>query len=843
MVSWSPRCFILGRPLEHDVTKTLCSIVVGTLIAALLAATSPPSSAAVETEGFGSAVPTGWTVKNNSEPLGTTSVIQGDATTFSAHDGPATSYAAMNFHSTSGASGTVSTWLITPKRSSLSNGDAWSFFTRTTDPQTGWLYADRLEVRMSTNGGCSPGTGASAVGDFTTVLATVNPSLLIRGYPVTWTQVQGALTGITGGAKAGCIAFRYFVTNAGDQGLNGDYIGIDTYSFDDQPADTTPPDTTITAGPDGITTDATPTFAFTSTEGGSTFACSVDGAAYGACSGRGASHTTATLSEGAHTFAVRATDDMANTDPTPATSPFTVDAAAPDTTITSGPAGPTSDPTPAFTFTSTEPGSTFECALDDAAFGACSGPAGNHTTSVLGDGPHALAVRATDTAGHAEESPASTSFTVDTALPDTSITSGPAGLTHDSTPTLGIASTEDDATFECSVDQAEFSACPGPEVTLPTLSDDDHVVEVRAVDAAGNLDPTPAVRALTVDTVAPDTVIESAPPAYTHDPTPAFVFTAGDGVSTYECALDDAAFAACAGPDGTYTTPSLADGAHTLAVRATAPAGNADADPAQVAFAVDTVAPDSTVVSGPRGLTRSTEPTFAFTSTEVGTTFECQVDSAGFGPCSGPGHQHTAPALSDGTHAFTVRATDRAGNVDLDAAQVVFVVDTAAPDTTIVSGPIGDTQSTRPTFAFNSTETGSTYECSLDGAADGACSGPGATHTTPPLAVGAHTFVVRATDGAGNEDPIPAFRSFTVVSPPPDCSADKASVTRAKTTVAKATTALAQATKKLKAAKKKGKPKTIARAKRDVATASKRVRTAKRALAVATGRLAACQGG
>src|SRR5680860_1083869 len=103
--------------------------------------------------------------------------------------------------------------------------------------------------------------------------------------------------------------------------------------FTIEAADVEPPDTIITDGPsDGaVINDSTPTYTFESTEANSTFECSIDTgtAAFGACSGPGATHTPAALPDGAYTFRVRATDEAANTDPSPATRSFTVDTFVP----------------------------------------------------------------------------------------------------------------------------------------------------------------------------------------------------------------------------------------------------------------------------------------------------------------------------------------------------------------------------------------------------------------------------------------------------------------------------------------------------------------------------------
>ncbi len=520
--------------------------------------------------------------------------------------------------------------------------------------------------------------------------------------------------------------------------------------------DTAAPDTTIDSGPSGPTDDATPTFAFSSDEAGSTFECRIDAGAWGSCS---TPETTASLADGAHTFEVRATDPVGNVDPTPASRSFTVDTVAPQTTIDSGPSGPTNDTSPTFDFSADEPGSSFECRVDGGAWGSCSSP---ETTVPLADGADTLEARATDPAGNVDPTPASRSFTVDTAAPDTTIDSGPSGPTGDATPTFTFSSSQPGSSFECRVDGGAWGSCSTPETSSP-LADGAHNFEVRATDPAGNVDPTPASRSFTVDTAAPDTTIDSGPSGPTDDATPTFAFSSDEAGSTFECRIDGGAWGACATPE---TTASLTDGAHTFEVRATDLAGNVDPTPASRSFTVDTAAPQTTIDSGPSGPTDDATPTFGFSADELGSSFECRIDGGAWGSCSTP---ETTGPLADGSHTFEVRATDSAGNVDPTPASRSFTVDTAAPDTTIDSGPSGSTDDATPTFAFSSSQAGSTFECRIDGGAWSACSSP---DTTASLSDGAHTLEVRATDPAGNVDPTPASRSFTVDTATPDTTVD-----------------------------------------------------------------------
>ena len=85
--------------------------------------------------------------------------------------------------------------------------------------------------------------------------------------------------------------------------------------------------------------------------------------------------------------------------------------------------------------------------------------------------------------------------------------------------------------------------------------------------------------------------------------------------------------------------------------------------------------------------------------------------------------------------------------------------DITPPDTVLDSTPAALVNSSAATFAFHSTEDGSTFQCSLDGGSAADCSSP---LSLTGLAEGAHTLSVSATDAAGNADATPESYSWTV---------------------------------------------------------------------------------
>jgi hypothetical protein len=124
------------------------------------------------------------------------------------------------------------------------------------------------------------------------------------------------------------------------------------------------------------------------------------------------------------------------------------------------------------------------------------------------DGQKTIKVDADDTAFN--RASATTTVTVDnvpdpppdTTPPETTIDSGSSGPTNDSSATFGFSSSEEGSSFECKIDAADYESCESGE-TYSGLSDGEHVFSVKAKDAVGNVDLTPASRQWTVDTTTP----------------------------------------------------------------------------------------------------------------------------------------------------------------------------------------------------------------------------------------------------------------------------------------------------------------------------------------------------
>jgi hypothetical protein len=506
--------------------------------------------------------------------------------------------------------------------------------------------------------------------------------------------------------------------------------------------DGTAPTVALTGKPSNPSNDTSPNFLFSANEP-STFECKLDGAAFAPCtSPRGYTG----VASGPHTFTVRATDAAGNAAET--SYGWTIDTDPPTASITAKPSNPSNDTTPSFTFSADE-AATFQCKLDAGAFAACNTPQAYPT---LGDGPHTFAVKATDTAGNAGPV-TSYGWTIDTVPPTASITAKPSNPSNDTTPSFTFSAGEP-STFECKLDAAAFAACPSPK-SYTGVTAGPHTFAVRAKDTAGNTGPE-ASYAWTIDTAAPTTTITSNPADPTNDKSPSFAFSASEP-SNFQCKLDAAAFAPCVSPQ---SYGNQANGAHTFTVKATDIAGNTGPE-ATYGWTIDTVNPIATITAKPASLTNDKSPTFAFVASEP-SNFQCKLDAAAFAPCVSP---KTYPDQADGAHTFILRVTDKAGNDGADTTYT-WTIDTVAPTVAIADKPSNPSNTSFPSFSFRASEAGSTFACRLDGAAFASCSSPKAYANLGEVS---HTFIVKATDAAGNTGPETSY-TWTIDTTPPTAS-------------------------------------------------------------------------
>ena len=411
-----------------------------------------------------------------------------------------------------------------------------------------------------------------------------------------------------------------------------------------------------------------------------------------------------------------------------------------ETTITSSPPNATNSTSATFAFAATVANSTFACALDGGVYVACTSPT---TYTGLTQGTHIFSVRATDPTGTTDATPATRTWTVDTSPPETTITQAPIDPSGSAWASFSFVSSEVGSTLACSLDSGAFTACTSPK-TYDNLGNAMHTFDVRATDAAGNVDPTPARHTWTVQAIGQTVTFAAEADARVEGASP----TANFGSAT---AL------------GADLSPSKESYARFTVTGVTGTVTNAR-------FRIFAY---SGTVNGPAlYLTGNTWSEAAITwDTRPARTSGSIGDKGSVVANTWVEYDVTAVVSGNGTYSFDLGATSSDG-VDFNAREATtnkpeLVVtsstagggDTTPPETTIVSGPSGTVNTATAQFTFSASESGSTFACRLDGSAYAACASP---QNYTGLSDGAHTFELRATDAAGNTDPSPASRTWTV---------------------------------------------------------------------------------
>jgi hypothetical protein len=454
--------------------------------------------------------------------------------------------------------------------------------------------------------------------------------------------------------------------------------------------------------------------------------------------------------------------------------PAAAQAAPPRVVVLTGPGDRTASSSATLTLDSDRRSATFAARLDGAAWSRFHRSRTLHFEG-LRAGRHVISVR-----GRSDGRPGPVRrvrFVVDHARPDTAFTGAlRGGVVLRPASAISFSAREAGARYECRVDGGDFRVCASP-MALTQLRPGRHTVAVRAIDAAGNADATPATRALTVDRRAAgglfsddfesgaliprwNVVVKGTGSAQAQTETARsggwaarFSQASASGSVAYARASFAAPVADVTVAESVRIDGDGATGGSVPLLRLF------DAGGARVVnlYRQNVTGKVWAQHSGIYAQTKSTLPLGTWAAVEIraaGDALQVTIDGQSV-------YQTTAATLgSVQTLQIGNEASAQAGTIFVDdvTATNTGVDDGSPPETTIDSAPGPNAPGGTANVTFSANEPGATFQCSLDQAAFAGCASP---QNLSGLKAGAHTFAVRAIDAAGNVDPTAAETTWT----------------------------------------------------------------------------------
>lgn len=288
------------------------------------------------------------------------------------------------------------------------------------------------------------------------------------------------------------------------------------------------------------------------------------------------------------------------------------------------------------------------------------------------------------------------------------------------------------------------------------------------------LDSSLGVSPYPKDVKAPKTTITSAPPAAkTNKNQFSFTFASTER-GTFECRIWNSYsvtdFERCS--SGVTYKNITASGVWTFQVRAKDLAGNIDRATAIQRWSIDNTAPKVKIISGPANgtITNKNSVVFVSSSNEPtvygGVVYSLTRNGVKYKQ-NFTGSVTELKNLPDGKYEILINWQDQAGNVDLNPPTRKWEIDTKPPNVTIIGGPkAGSTVRNRnPVLKSASTEPtvigGIYYTLKRNGKIykKGFSS---ANVSFSKLPRGKYQFTINWQDRAGNLDPTPPVRKWTI---------------------------------------------------------------------------------
>ena len=326
--------------------------------------------------------------------------------------------------------------------------------------------------------------------------------------------------------------------------------------------------------------------------------------------------------------------------------------------------------------------------------------------TALSEGRHTMALTGWDSKGN--EANAQVGITVDTIAPTLTINPPSNG---NSDPAGGVTVTwsmgdsgSGIARTEVSIDGAAWTTVNGASDPVTGLYVGDHTASVRVTDRAGNN----VTGSVPFSIVGPGPVITIKVPAdgsFIGSSSGSVIWSGKDtlgAISYYNVSIDGMAPNQVSGSTTSYPFSGLADGAHFIVIEALDSLGNDRKATAH--FTVDTVKPDLIIVAPmekARFNTSTIDISWIGSDAFPVSNYWVRMDSSNWMSLEPDVTTTQFASLADGSHVLTVKAQDKAGNVNQTAVDIV--VDTLTPSLT-AHAPVGIAQSQSASISVSFSE-------------------------------------------------------------------------------------------------------------------------------------------